>query len=313
MAAVLALTAGAAFGQTFPAKPIRLIVPFAAGGSTDMTARALAQKLSEQLAHPMVAESRPGAGGNLGLEFVAKAAPDGHTLVLAGPAVAVSPSLYARLNYDPLRDFAPVSSVAALQNIMVVHNSVPANSLKAFVALARRNPGKLSFSSNGPGSTNHLATELFKSKFKLDMTHVPYKGSAPGLVALMSGEVDMGVMGVSTAIPMVQAKRLRALAVLAERRVDVLPQVPTSKEAGVDDFVVPFWVGVLAPAATPREIVQQLNGEIRKALAAPELQKRLASAGVETTGGASEAFAAFIKHEITRYARVIKDANIRVE
>jgi len=310
---LLASFAGAAFAQTFPTKPLRMILPFAAGGSTDMTGRAIAQKLTEQLGQPVIAENRPSAGGNVGFEAGAKASPDGYTITFATTGISISPSLYVRLGYDPLRDFAPISRVATMHNVMTVHSSVPAKTLKEFIALARAHPGKLNFSSNGAGTTNHLAGEILKHRFKLDLVHVPYKGSVPGLAAVMGGEVDMAVLPVTTALPLVRQNRLRALAILSDERSPVLPQVPTSKEAGVDDFVVPFWVGVLAPAATPREIVQQLNGEIRKALAAPELQKRLASAGVETTGGASEAFAAFIKHEITRYARVIKDANIRVE
>ncbi len=290
-----------------------MILPFAAGGSTDMTGRALAQKLTEQMGQPVVAENRPGAGGNLGLELGTKAAPDGYTITFTAPQIAVSPALYAKLNYDPIRDFAPISLVAAIQNVLLVHNSVPAKSLKELIQLARSNPGKLNFSSNGAGSTNHLASELLKSKFKLDMVHIPYKGSALQVVALLGGQVDMGVMAVTTAMPMVQSNRLRALAVLADRRVSVLPGVPTSKEAGVDDYVVPFWAGLLAPAATPREIINYLNAEIHKALVAPDLKKRLAASGVETLINTPEQFANFIKSEMARYAAVVKSAGIKPE
>ncbi|MGH8620527.1 MAG: Bug family tripartite tricarboxylate transporter substrate binding protein [Burkholderiales bacterium] len=300
-------------GQAYPVKPIRMILPFPPGGPTDITGRTIAQKLSEQLGQPVVPENRPGAAGNLGLELGAKAPPDGYTITLAAPPLAVSPSLYAKLNYDAVRDFAPVSLVAAIHNIMVVHNSVPAKSLKEFIQLARRYPGKLNFSSSGAGSTNHLASELLKGRYQLDMVHVPYKGAALALVALMSGQVDMGIMAVPPAIPQVQANKVRALCVLTERREPQLPNVPTSKEAGVDDFVMPIWYGILAPAGTPREIVNRLNSEIHKALASADLKQRFASAGVEPLPSTPEHFSGFIKSEMARYSKVIKDAGIKIE
>ncbi|MGH8660645.1 MAG: Bug family tripartite tricarboxylate transporter substrate binding protein [Burkholderiales bacterium] len=299
--------------QAYPVKPIRMILPFPPGGPTDITGRTIAQKLSEQLGQPVVPENRPGAAGNLGLELGAKAPPDGYTITLAAPPLAVSPSLYAKLNYDAVRDFAPVSLVAAIHNIMVVHNSVPAKSLKEFIQLARRYPGKLNFSSSGAGSTNHLASELLKGRYQLDMVHVPYKGAALALVALMSGQVDMGIMAVPPAIPQVQANKVRALCVLTERREPQLPNVPTSKEAGVDDFVMPIWYGILAPAGTPREIVNRLNSEIHKALASADLKQRFASAGVEPLPSTPEHFSGFIKSEMARYSKVIKDAGIKIE
>jgi tripartite-type tricarboxylate transporter receptor subunit TctC len=299
--------------QAYPVKPIRMILPFPPGGPTDITGRAIAQKLSEQLGQTVVPENRAGAAGNLGLELGAKSPPDGYTITLTAPPLTVSPSLYAKLNYDAVRDFAPVSLVAAIQNIMVVHNSVPATTVKEFIALARRNPGKLNFSSSGAGSTNHLATELLKGRFKLNMVHVPFKGSGPALVALMSGEVDMGTMAVPGAIPIVRANKLRPLAVLSERREPALPDVPTMKESGVDDFVIPIWYGILAPAGTPREIVNRLNSEIHKALASADLKQRLANSGVEPLVSTPEHFAEFIKSEIVRYAKVIKDAGIKIE
>ena len=299
--------------QAYPAKTIRFILPFPPGGPTDILGRVIAQKLSEQLGQTVVADNRPGAGGNLGLELAAKAPPDGYTITLAAPPIAISPSLYAKLNYDAQKDLAPISLVAAIQNIMVVHNSVPAKTLKEFIQLARRHPGKLNFSSSGAGSTNHLASELFKSMYKLDMVHVPYKGAASQLVALLSGQVDMGTMAVPPAIPMVQANKVRALAVLTEQRVPALPNVPTSKEAGVDNFVVPIWYGVLAPAGTPRELIGRLNSELHKALASPDLKERLANAGIDPMTSTPEQFASFIKSETVRYAKVIKDAGIRPE
>ncbi len=307
------LPAGGAFAQTYPVKPIRMILPFAAGGSTDFTARALSQKLSEQLGQSVITDNRTGVGGNLGLELGSKAAPDGYVITFTAPILTVSPALYAKLNYDPIRDFAPVSLVAAIQNVLVVHNSVPAKTLKELIQLARDQPGKLNFASNGAGATNHLAGEMLKNRFKLNMTHIPYKGSAPQVVALMGGEVDMGIMAVTTALPLVQANRLRALAVLAEKRVTLLPNVPTSKEAGVDDYVIPFWTGVLAPATTPRDIVDRLNSEIHKAMAAPDLNKRLAANGVEAFVSTPQRFAEFIKSETVRFAKPVKDAGIKAE
>jgi tripartite-type tricarboxylate transporter receptor subunit TctC len=307
---VLAVLPAAVLAQAYPAKTIRMILPFPPGGPTDITGRVIAQKLSEQLGQTVVPENRPGAAGNLGLELGAKAAPDGYTITLAAPPLTVSPSLYAKLNYDAVRDFAPVSLVAAIQNIMVVHNSVPAKNVKEFVALARRNPGKLNFSSSGAGSTNHLATELLKGRFKLSMVHVPFKGASPALVALMSGEVDMGTMAVPPAIPIVRANKVRPLAVLSERREPALPDVPTMKESGVEDFVVPIWYGILAPAGTPREIVNRLNSEIHKALASADMKQRLANSGVEPLISTPEQFADFIKSEIARYAKIVKDAKI---
>ncbi|MGH8633662.1 MAG: Bug family tripartite tricarboxylate transporter substrate binding protein [Burkholderiales bacterium] len=313
IASTLALAPAAALAQAYPAKTIRMILPFPPGGPTDITGRAVAQKLSDQLGQAVVPENRPGAGGNLGLELAAKAPPDGYTITLCAPPLAISPSLYAKLNYDAIRDFAPISLVAAIQNIMVVHNSVPAKTLKEFIQLARRNPGKLNFSSSGAGSTNHLASELLKHRFKLDMVHVPYKGAALAMVALMGGQVDMGIMAVPPAIPQVQANKVRALAVLTEQRVPTLPSVLTAKEAGVDDFVMPIWYGILAPAGTPREIVNRLNSELHKALASPDLKERLAAAGIEPLTDTPEHFASFIKSETARYARVIKDAGIKIE
>lgn len=315
LAALTALAAAAlpavAPAQAYPAKSIRMILPFPPGGPTDITGRAIAQKLSEQLGQPVVPENRPGAAGNLGLEIGARAPADGYAITLTAPPVAVSPSLYRKLNYNAMTDFAPVSLVAAIQNIMVVHNSVPAKNVKEFIALARKHPGKLNFSSSGAGSTNHLASEMLKGRFGLNMVHVPFKGSAPALVALMSGEVDFGTMAVPGAIPIVRARRVRALAVLSEKRVPALADVPNMKESGVDDFVMPIWYGILAPAGTPRPIVDRLNAEIHKALNSEDMKKRLAASGVEPLLSTPDEFAAFIRSETQRFAKVVKDAGLK--
>jgi tripartite-type tricarboxylate transporter receptor subunit TctC len=308
-----ALVVPHAHAQSYPSKPIRFVLPFPAGGPTDILGRAFGQKLSEQLGQPVVAENRPGAGGNLGAEQVAKAGADGHTLLLSSPSVSISPSLYKKMNYDPQKDLAPISLVAQIPNVMVVHPSVPAKSVRDLVQLAKSRPGKLNFGSGGAGTTNHLASELLKTLTNIDMVHVPYKGSNQAMLALLGGEVDMVVIAVSPALPQIEAGKVRPLAVLSEKRVASLPNVPTSKESGVDNFVVSVWYGILAPAGTPREIIDRLNAELGKVAKAPDLRERLAQAGVEPLHSSPDRFAAFIRSEAVRYAEVIKNANIRVE
>ena len=303
----------AAIAQAYPTKPIRLILPFPPGGPTDITGRVIAQKLGEQLGQTVVPDNRPGATGNIGHELAARAPADGYVIVLAGLPLAISPSLYAKLAYDPQKDLAPITLVAAMHNVMAAHNSVPAKTLKEFIQLARRNPGKLNFSSSGAGAGNHLSTELFRTMYGLKMVHVPYKGNAAALLALTSGEVDFGTYAVPPAIPPIKAHKVRALAVLSDKRVAALAEVPTAKEAGVDNLVMPLWYGVLAPAGTPRAIIDRLNSELHKALASPDLKERLANAGVEPLTNTPEQFGEFIKAEIARYGKVVKDARITVE
>ena len=317
---LLALVLGAlcaaapqAWAQNYPTRSIRMVLPFPPGGPTDITGRVIAQKLSELLGQPVVPDNRPGAAGNIGLELAAKAPPDGYTIVLTAPPIAISPSLYKKLNYDAQKELAPISLVAEIQNIVVTHNSVPVKNLKDLVALAQRNPGKLTFSSSGAGSTNHLASELLKGRYKLDMTHVPFKGSSPALVALMSGQVDWGTMAVPGAIPIINAGKVRGLAVLSEKRLPTLPNVPTAVESGVPDFVMSIWYGILAPAGTPREIITRLNTEIHKALAAPDVKQRLAASGVDPLVSTPDQFATHIRAETVRYAKIIKDSGITAQ
>jgi tripartite-type tricarboxylate transporter receptor subunit TctC len=317
---LLALVLGAlcaaapqAWAQNYPTRSIRMVLPFPPGGPTDITGRVIAQKLSELLGQPVVPDNRPGAAGNIGLELAAKAPPDGYTIVLTAPPIAISPSLYKKLNYDAQKELAPVSLVAEIQNIVVTHNSVPVRNLKDLVALAQRNPGKLTFSSSGAGSTNHLASELLKGRYKLDMIHVPFKGSSPALVALMSGQVDWGTMAVPGAIPIINAGKVRGLAVLSEKRLPTLPNVPTAAESGVPDFVMSIWYGILAPAGTPRDIITRLNTEIHKALAAPDVKQRLAASGVDPLVSTPDQFAKHIRAETVRYAKIIKDAGITAQ
>ena len=300
----------AASAQTYPAKPVRLILPFPPGGPSDILGRAIAQKVTEQIGHQMITDNRPGAGGNLGLELTAKAPPDGYTFVLSSPLISISPSLYSKLNYDPQKDLVPVTQVAIIQNVMVVHPSVPAKNLKELVQIARTSPGKLNYGSGGVGTTTHLAPELFMSMTKTKMVHVPYKGSGLALVGLISGQVDVLVMAVPAAQAQVKAGKARAIAVISEKRVTPMPDVPTAKESGFDNFVVDIWYGILAPAGTPQTIVNRMSGEINKALASSDLKQRLLGIGITPVGTTPEQFGSFIKSEAVRFAKVIKDANI---
>ena len=302
----------AVLAQAYPSKPIRLILPFPPGGPTDIAGRIIGQRLGEQIGQPVIPDNRPGATSNIGMELTAKAPPDGYTIVFAGPPLAVSPSLYAKLNYDAQKDLAPIALCVAMHNVMAAHTSVPAKTLKEFIALAKRNPGKLNFSSSGAGATNHLASELFRSMYGLNMVHIPYKGNVAALIALTSGEVDFGTYALPPAIPPIQGNKIRALAVLSEKRVDVVPNVPTSREAGVD-LIMPIWYGILAPAGTPRPIIDRLNGELHKALSSADAKQKLAAAGVEPMVNTPEQFAAFLKSEIARYAKIVKTANIKAE
>jgi len=309
--ALTALVPVVAHAQSGPTKQVRLILPFPPGGPTDMLGRALAQKLQEQVGQPVIADNRPGAGGNLGLELAAKAPSDGHTLVLSSPLVSISPSLYAKLNYDPIKDLAPISQVAQIQNVLIVHPSVPAKTLKQLLEIARRSPGKLNFGSGGVGTTSHLAPALLLSMTKTNMVHVPYKGTGVALTAMVGGEVDMLVMAVPAAQAQIQAGRVRALAILSDKRQAVIADVPTAKEAGMDNYEVPIWYGILTSVGTPREWVSRWNTEINKALTSADLKERLTTAGIEPRPTTAEQFAAFVKSEATRYAQVIKEAGIK--
>ena len=297
----------------YPDRPIHLIVPFAPGGNADIVGRIVGERISNALGQPVVVDNRGGAGGNLGVELAAKSPPDGYTLVLSSPLIAISPSLYVKLNYDPIKDLAPISLVAYIQNVMLVHPSVPAKTLKEFIQLARANPGKLNFGTGGTGTTTHLAAELLKVIAKIDMVHVPYKGTGLALIGLVGGQVDMLIMAAPAANSQIQAGKARALAVLSAKRVSELPNVPTTKEAGVDNFEVPIWYGILAPAATPRDIINRLNLELNKALAAPDVRERLKKVDVEPVTNTPQQFAEFIKAETVRYAKVIKAAGIKPE
>ncbi|HKU70811.1 MAG TPA: tripartite tricarboxylate transporter substrate binding protein [Burkholderiales bacterium] len=308
--ALIAAAAGVA-AQNYPSKPIRLVLPFPPGAPNDMVGRAIGQKLSQQLGESVVPENHPGAGGNIGLGFAAAQPGDGYTIVLSTPGIAISPSLYSKLTYRQ-SDLAPVARVSRIANVMVVHPSVPAKTLKQFIALARAHPGKLMFGSGGAGTTNHLANEMLMSLEKIKMVHVPYKGATVGMMAMISGEVDEVVLPVASATPQIRAGKVRALAVLSEQRIPTLPEVPTSKEAGVDDFVVIVWYGMFAPSKTPRDILSRLSAEVVKAIESPEVNKQLTAMGVEPWPGTADEFGALVKSETARYSKLIKSIGLRI-
>ena len=309
----LLLACAAVCAQSYPDKPIRLLLPFPVGGPSDITGRAIALKLGEQMGANFVPDNRAGAGGNLGLTLAARAAPDGYTLLVTSSSIAVSPSLYAKLDYDAAKDFAPIARLAQIPNVLLVHPGVQAKTLKEFVALARANPGKLNYGSGGAGTTNHLANELLMSLEKINLVHVPYKGASVAVFSLIGGEVDEVVVAVASALPQIRAGKVRALAVLSEQRAPTLPDVPTSKEAGIDNFVMPIWFGMFAPAATPRDILARLNREVTKAMVAPDFRERLAAAGVDPWLGSPDELANLVKSEMARYAAIIKKAGLRPE
>lgn len=304
----MATQAGA---QAYPSKPIRMLLPFAAGAASDIVGRALGSKLGEQLGQTIIADNRAGAGGGLGIAAAAKAAPDGYTVLLTSPAIALVPLLYDNVPFDPVADFVPIARIGTIENVLVVHPSVPVKTLKELIALARKYPGKLSFGSGGAGTTNHLANAALMHYQQLDMLHVPYKGAVLATLALISGEVDQVVVGVAPALPLIRAGKVRPLAVLSEQRVAVLPDVPTSREAGVADFRMSIWYGLFAPAGTPPEIAARLSKETVRALGSAELRKRLSAAGVDPWPGTAEEMSQLLQAETARYTQIIRGAKIK--
>lgn len=302
-----------AAADVYPSKPVRLIVPFGAGASTDIVARVFAAKFSEVLGQPVVVDNRPGAAGVIGSESAARATPDGYTLLVFGISQAIAPALHKKLPYDPIRSFAPVSLYGTLPNILVVHPSVPAKSVKEFIALAKASPGNLRYVSSGIGASPHLTMELFKTRTGIDLVHVPYKTAAQGIIDLVGGQLQAMFANLPAQIPNVKAGRVRPLAVTSAKRAEQLPDVPTVMESGVPDFEVTVWQGVAVPAATPGTIVTRLHGVMMKTLAAPDLRQRLAEQGVVASPTTREEFAAFIKSETVRWAKVVKDSGATLE
>lgn len=300
------LGASPAFAQGWPSRPVRVVAAYPAGGSIDIVARLVSQRLSESLGQPFIVENKAGAAGNIGTDFVAKAAPDGYTLLM-GSAAAISsaPNVYAKLPYDPLKDLLPIVLVANQPNALIVRPGLAANNVREFIALARANPGKLNYGSSGVGASQHMTAELFAMMTGVQITHVPYKGGAPAMADLMSGQIDFMFDPVPTSIQVVRSGKVRALAVTSLRRSEVMPDLPSMAEAGLEGFELRGWIGLLAPANTSRELVQRLNGEVLKMLAA-DLRGKLLELGLDVAGGTPEQFAAFIREDIAKYGRIVK-------
>jgi tripartite-type tricarboxylate transporter receptor subunit TctC len=312
--AVLGLDASAALAQGYPAKPIRVIAAFPPGSVSEILGRVVGQKLTEAWGQPVVVETRPGAGGTIAADAVAKAAADGYTLLMGSSAeLTVGPNLYSKLSYDPLKHFAPVILVAVVPNLLVVHPSVPATTVKELVAVAKSKPGQLNFASSGNGTTGHLAGEMLKALAGIDMVHIAYKGSPPALTDTLAGQTSLMFGPIVTALPHARAGKLRALAVSSPRRSSAAPEVPTMVEAGFPDFEASIYFGISAPTGTPREIVARLNAEIGKALQVPEVRQTLLKQGAEPLGGTPEAYAAHIKTEIAKWAKVVKISGARID
>jgi tripartite-type tricarboxylate transporter receptor subunit TctC len=305
---------GAAGAQNYPAKPIRLILPTAAGGSLDSVGRVIAQKFTEQWGQQVVVDNRPGAGGMLGTETAARAAPDGYTLLIASNGnLATTQALYKKVPYDPVRDFAPVVLMTETPYIVVVHPSLPVKTVAELIQLAKVRPGQLNYASSGSGSTPHLAGELFKSMAGINLVHVPYKGSPAALTSLLSGETVVGITGMPSSWAQVKAGRIRALGVAGTRRSTTAPELPTVTESGLPGYEVNSWSGLLAPAATPKSVIAALNAEVMKILALPDVRQQLLNQGFEVLGGTPEQFGVFIKAEIVKWTRVIRDAGAHVD
>ena len=310
---IASLAAGASLAQDYPSKPIRMVVPFSPGGSTDALARIVGQKLTERSGQPVIIENRAGAGGNIGAEQVARSAPDGYTLLLGGVPHAISASLYSRLPYELARDLAAIAEIASFPSAIVLHPSLPANSASELIALARARPGRLSFGSAGNGSPNHLSLELFQTMAGVRMVHVPYKGSGQLVGDLLAGQVHLASMGLPVAVPHVQSGKLRAIAVTGAARSSLLPEVPTLSEAALPGFEVTSWYGVFGPAGLPADIVVKLNSEIGSAVTAPEVKERLAALGAEPSVKAPDQFGRYVRQEIARWAKVVKDSGAKAE
>jgi len=302
-----------ASAQPYPSKPIRIVVPLPPGGSNDLLARVVAERLQASLGQPALVDNRPGASGNIGTEFVARSAPDGHTLLMANTSHVINPSLFGKMPYDPIEDFAPIALMSSVHFALVVHPSVPARSVKELIALARARPDALTFASAGNGSPHHLAMELLQSMSKVELMHVPYKGAGQFVPALVSGEIDSVIGAINSLLPHIRAGRLHVLAMAGVRRTSLLPGVPTIAEAGLPGFALDNWGGMLAPAGTPRTIIDRLNAEIVTALRAPATRDKLVSQGIEVTPSTPGEFQKTLKSHMAKWARVIKAARIQLD
>lgn len=300
--------------QGFPSKPVRLVCPYAPGGATDIISRAIALELSRNLGQPVTVENRPGAGANLGAELVARSAPDGYTLLMGGGSLhGITPALYTKLTYDPNRDLAPLIALAGFSNVLVVNPGLKANSVKELIALAKAQPGSLSYASSGSGSTIHMSGEMFKYLTGVDMLHIPYKGSGPAVTDLMAGQVNLMFDNIPSSMPHIRSGKLRALATTGPVRSPALPDLPTIAEAGVPGYESTGWFGLSVAAGTPQEIIAKLNAESAKGARSPEFAKRMTDLGFEIIGGSPEQMAEMIKVEVKRWAPVVKASGAKVD
>ncbi len=310
----VSVLSGLVQAQGYPSKPVRMLLAFPPGGPTDINARLFAQKLTEQTGQTFVVENRPGAGGNIAAVEAAKAPLDGSTIFYNTSAITIAPALQSNAPFDPVKDFAPVALTATVPLVLAINPGVPAKNLQEFIAYARANPGKLNYASSGTGTITHLSGALFASQLGLTMQHIPYKGSAPALVDVVGGQTQMMIDTISTVLPYARDNRLRPLAVAVQRRLSVLPDVPTLEEAAsLPGFEMSAWQGIVVPAATPKEIVARLNAEINRAVQNPDLRQKLALGGSEPLGGTPEQYAAYIRSELTRWTKVVKDAGAKAD
>ena len=308
------LFVSAAAAQSYPSKPIRFVVPYPPGGPLDTVARLLGQKVSESVKQPVIVDNKPGAGGNIGADAVAKSPADGYTILMGAVAThAINPTLYASIPYDPVKDFQPVTQLASTPNVLIVNNSVPASNVREFIAYAKANPGKLNFGSGSTGSAGHLAGELFKTMAGVDMTHVPYKGAAPAMQDLIGGQVQVMFDNFASANTQMKAGKVKALAVTTAKRSTLAPELPTIGESGLPGFDINTWFGIFVPAGTPRDVVDRLHAEFTRALALPDIRERLVNLGAEPVGNRPEEFAAYIRSEGEKYARVIKASGAKAD
>ena len=309
----VALFSAAAFAQTYPAKPVRVIVPWPAGGGADIVGRAMAQKFTEHFNQQFIVDNRPGASGNVGVEVGARTPPDGYTLIVVGANHTTNVHLYSKIGYDPIKDFEPISLLTGAPNILVAHPSLPVKSVKDLVALARAKPGQISYGSAGNGTTGHLAMELLKTSAKIDMLHVPYKGGAPFMNDLVGGHVLVGFENVLSSSPHIKAGRLRAIASSTLKRTPSMPEVPTVAESGLPGFDVVLWQGLLAPAGVPRPIIDQLHRAVVVSLQKPDLRERFAQLNVEAIGNTPAEFATFLRRELDKWGNVVRASGSRVD
>jgi tripartite-type tricarboxylate transporter receptor subunit TctC len=314
-AALVALAPLAAFGaEPFPGKQVRLVVPYPPGGPLDTVARLLGQKVSASIKHPVVIDNVPGAGGNIGAGVVARAAPDGYTILMGAVAThAINPTLYSTIPYNAEKDFIAVTQLASTPNVLVVNNAIEANSVAEFIKLAKSKPGKLNFGSGSTGSAGHLAGELFKTMAGVDMAHIPYKGAAGAMQDLIGGRVDLMFDNLASSLSQVKGGRVRALAVTTSKRSKLAPELPTIAESGLPGFDISTWFGIFVPAGTPRPVVDRLHAEFTRALAAPDVREKMLALGAEPVGSTPEQFAAYVKAEAAKYAKLVKTSGAKVD